>query len=35
MTEFMWGALTGAVTAPFAWVALKWCMSQLKKVTGQ
>ncbi len=35
MTEFMWGALVGSVVAPFAWVGLKWCMAQLKKITGQ
>ena len=32
MNEFMWGALTGAVVAPFAWEGLKWCMRKFKAV---
>jgi len=25
MSEFMWGAATGAVLSPFAWEGIKWC----------
>ena len=32
MTEFMWGALSGAAAAPFAYVGLKWCYSKFKAV---
>jgi hypothetical protein len=29
MNEFMWGVVTGATCAPFAWVALKWGYAKL------
>ena len=32
MTEFMWGAISGAVASPFAYVSLKWCLGKLKSL---
>jgi hypothetical protein len=32
MTEFMWGALSGAVSAPFAYIGAKWCLSKFKSL---
>ena len=34
MSEFMWGALVGAVGAPFAYVGLKYCFNWVKDRLG-
>ena len=35
MSEFMWGALVGAVGAPFAYVGLKYCFNWVKDRLSQ
>ena len=34
MNEFMWGCITGAAAAPFAWEGLKWCYRKLRGELG-
>ena len=34
MSEFMWGALVGAVCAPFAYVGLRWSWNQVNARLG-
>lgn len=35
MNEFMWGALTGAVVTPFAWLGIKWCYGKFQSLLAK